>query len=356
MKNRERDRLYCGANENVRCAPTINEENFKLFVHFIKERYRIHKRKDVKKQSPPFTKDPILQKYKFTNVRREHDRQSKELIQRVSTNGKLSMEDKIVNTFLFRAWNNADTFEFFDLPLSSRYLYRFKAKDDAKIKYLAYKSNHPAEFEKRRWWSSAYNQGGTKGAWKFPDGEGWRRAKKDSDASSFQDFEKDIPLRPFHIPPWLKQADIVNKILSAKDQQEVFNIIKTVRGFADFLAYQIFVDLTYIPEFPFSENEFVVAGPGCRKGIDLIFANRDGMDYSTCIFWIRDNFDELCNTCGTFWVPMSLFSDLPEHDRCLNVMSIENCFCEISKYIRTYNGEGRPKVNYKATERKNNYG
>ena len=47
-----------------------------------------------------------------------------------------------------------------------------------------------------------------------------------------------------------------------------------MKGFGEFLAHQIVVDLLYQPKVedsspivPFGENEFAKAGPGARKGI-----------------------------------------------------------------------------------------
>ena len=101
-----------------------------------------------------------------------------------------------------------------------------------------------------------------------------------------------------------------------------------MRGFADFLAYQVFVDLTYIEDFPFSENEFVIAGPGCKRGMDKLFIDRDDMTYEECLFWLRDRFDKLMS-----WL------DRKGHWP-------ENCFCEFSKYMKALDGTGRPKVRY----------
>ena len=44
--------------------------------------------------------------------------------------------------------------------------------------------------------------------------------------------------------------------------------------------------------------------------------------------------------------PYKLFSDLPIYDRCINVMSLENCMCELSKYIKAVKGTGRPRNKY----------
>lgn len=344
MKTKKRDVLYCGVDEykikNV--SPQIDIDMFKEFVQMVKDRYRIHKRKDVKKMPKPWTKNPIMQQYKFTNVRREHDRQTRYLISNIVNNPNLTLEDKIVNCFMFRTWNNWSTLRDFGFPYTAQEIYRPKLKDKIRPIYVQLDANEPD----RRWWSSAYNQGGTKCAWKFADADKKVRPYKFGD-EQYSDYEPIIiALRPFHVGVWLGRQNIVEKILNSKDQKECFEVIKSVRGFADFLAYQVFVDLTYIPEFPFSENEFTIAGPGCRKGLDLLFKDRAGLTYEECLFWLRDSWDTLVGDLQIRWNADKLFSDLPECDRCMNVMSLENCFCEFSKYMRAKTGKGRPKVKY----------
>lgn len=357
MKNKERDTLYCGVREDViyRAIPTLNWENVYHFKKFVIDRYKIHTRKDIKRLPAPWTKNPVLQEFKFTNVRREHDKQTKYLIDNIVRNEQLSLEDKIVNCFMFRCWNNWDTLKAFGFPYSAKTVYSTKLKEKIRPIYKELQIADPG----RMWWSNAYNQGGTKAAWKFPDGDGYERAYKESEAKKYPDWEEDIPLRPFHVGVWLGRNRIVKRLLESKDQQECFEVIKSIKGFADFLAYQVFVDLTYIKEFPFSENEFVVAGPGCKKGLDLIFEDKGGMDYSECMFWLRDAINSPRNSLFhsseleefddgfPSYDPMKLFWDLPKYDREMNVMSIENCMCELSKYVKAVNGTGRPRNKYR---------
>ena len=342
MKSRQRDTMYCGVDkERIASArPTISTVSLVNFREFITERYNIHVKKDVLKLEKPWTENPILQQYKFTNVRREHDRQSRELIRRVSTNPRLSLEEKIANTFLFRAWNNAKTFETFGGPWKLHVIYDPLTKESARAVYRETVQEDP----ERVWFSSAYNQGGTKQAWK----------RLNPDDSERTPAEPDIPLRVFHVGVWLGRDKVIQRILASKNQERCFEVIKSVRGFADFLAYQVFVDLTYIDDFPFSENEFVIAGPGCKRGMDRLFLERDGMTYEECLFWLRDKFDKLMSWLekkGDWpeedpWDPSELFMDLEPHDACMNVMSLENCFCEFSKYMKALDGIGRPKVRY----------
>lgn len=364
MKSKKADKEYCGVRKDVILSanPELDWDSVYHFKRFLVDRYKIHIRKDVKCMPAPWTKNPILQEFKFTNVRREHDRQTRYLIDNISTNDNLTLEDKIVNTFLFRAWNNWSTVRDFGLPTQAKYLYSPEYKNRIRPKYAKLSTQEPD----RLWYNNAYNQGGTKCAWKFAEADirpvPYRFGnEKEMGDDKYPDYEPDIPLRPFHIAVWLKRGDVVNRLLKCKTQEECFNVIKSVRGFADFLAYQVFVDLTYIEDFPFSENEFTVAGPGCKKGLDYIFTDKAGMTYEECLFWLRnkindgmlfnssniDKIESSNNYAHRVYNPEQLFSDLPEYDRCVNVMSLENCMCELSKYIRAVRGTGRPKNKYK---------
>lgn len=373
MLTKSRDKKYCGVNRNKiqTATPVLDWDSVYHFKTFVVDRYRVHKRKDVKQLPAPWTKNLTIKQYKFTNVRREHDRQTRYLLENITHNDNLTLEDKIVNSFLFRAWNNWSTLRDFGFPYKAEEIYSPELKDRIRAVYTQLNKKNPD----RLWYNNAYNQGGTKCAWKFADADIKKRPYKfgidtEMGDDKYSDWEKDIPLRPFHVGVWLGRQNIVERLLNSKDQQEAFEIIKTVKGFADFLAYQVFVDLTYIEDFPFSENEFTVAGPGCKKGLDYIFIDKDGMTYEECIFWLRDNInthikekrsvlfdskdleelEKIKEYPHKEYDPEKLFSDLPEYDRCMNVMSLENCMCELSKYIRVVRGEGRPRCHYKPTK------
>jgi hypothetical protein len=333
MKNKRADVKYCGVNQQkiLEAKPKLNAVAVKHFYDFVTERYKIHIRKDFLKQKAPWTNNPILLQYKFCNIRREHDRQSQYLIKNISANPCLSIEDKIVNSFYFRAWNNWDTMKDLGGPWPAKSLYSSQMKEQVRPIYQKLATEDPD----RKWWSSAYNQGGTKQAWRYPN------------LNRKVDKEDYIPLRVFHIGPWLKEHNTIEKLLNASDQKVAFEAIREIQGFADFLAYQIFVDLTYIEDFPFSENEFVVAGPGCRNGLNKLFDDYDGLTLEEALFWLADNIDEIFNKIHPpFWAGR-LFVDLPQEDRFFSVMCLENCMCEFCKYIRTVEGNGRPRVKYK---------
>ena len=67
----KKDELYCGINKSkLSYKPILNKKALKILEWFIRERYEIHLNKDIRKLSPPWTKNTHLQTYKYTNIRR----------------------------------------------------------------------------------------------------------------------------------------------------------------------------------------------------------------------------------------------------------------------------------------------
>lgn len=309
MKSKSGDVPYCGANqeriENV--TPTFNQQNLEYFKEWINDRYDIHVKKDVLNLPAPWTDNPILQKVKFTNVRREHDRTTVWLIKNIAEAADLTLRDKIINMILFRLYNKFETAEILKLPI------QFQSFDDATYDALRdYLMEYADANPDYVWFTSAFNTGGMKSAAGRLTGE------------------KFIPMRPIALLlAKCTDESFVTTLMNAEKQSDVVDKLMSVSGIGEFLAYQMFVDFTYIADYKFSENHYTVAGPGCRMGIDMLFDDKCGMSYEDCIFYIRDNQDQLLNIdCD------KVFCDLEPHDRVMNVMSLENCFCEFSKYVR----------------------
>lgn len=328
MKNKPADTLYCGVNKKriKKAQPVLNERNLLYLYNFIKRRYVIHLRKDVLKKDPPWTTDQVLRDFRFTNIRREHDKESKWVIEHITSNPELSYEDKLLNVILFRLYNKHETAELISMP--------FKFSETLDWNPEWYRSLFEAalvEDPKRVFFTAAFHTVGMKNTLKKVTGESY------------------APMRILKFIKILINKGLVDDIKACTNQQEVYQTLTDYNGIGRFLAYQFYVDMTYIDEFPFSENEFTVAGPGCVMGLNYLFEDRDGMSYEECLFWLRDNLDRLfVEELGKDWDAKRVFWDLPEEDRCFNIMSLENCFCELSKYIRAKDGTGRPRKRYKA--------
>lgn len=336
MKTKERDELYCGVDEHVihTRSPKFDLDALKTFCFYIKERYSIHIKKDINKEDAPWTDDYILGTYKFTNVRREHDRASRWLIKNISNNHKDSLYDRIYKTILFRIYNRADTAEILKLDSLS-----FHDKDDVrdgwiyicKMRLDSVLKDNP----KYRLFTNAYKTGGTK--------RGLYESYPESGHYNYA---------PLYFIEGLRKMHFAQDLIDCKNQEEVFNKLWEINGFGKFIAYQIFVDLTYINEFPFSENEFTAAGPGCYYGLQLLTGKDEfdtgfnGMTSEEILFWMRDNLVEEFHKNGLEFNPNEVFSDLPEDERHFNIMSLENLMCEFSKYYAMYTGVRRGRMKY----------
>lgn len=329
MKTKPADVPFCGVNAKriTEANPLLDTQNLEHLYNFIHRRYLIHLRKDVLHKDPPWINDSVLREYRFTNVRREHDRETRWLIKNITSNPDLSYSDKILNVILFRLFNKHETSELIQQPI------RFKdlQKNPNQYKYVLDSAKDSGQF---LYTGAFFTTGMRQGVQATLTEAGFPADFSGNDLVLFVNY--------------INQDGIVDNIGKAKDQKGVFNALCKYKGLGSFLSYQIFVDLTYIDEFPFSENEFTVAGPGCKKGLDMLFKDRNGMTHEECLFWVRDHIEEeFKHRLGKSLDPQRLFADLPEYDRCLNVMSLENCFCELSKYIRAITNTGRPRKKYK---------
>lgn len=79
------------------------------FFEFARERHAVHLRRRAG-QSPPFTQDPVIQQYKFTNVFRELDRTTVWFRENVR-DPKRHDADAILSTMVFRWFNRVTTGE-----------------------------------------------------------------------------------------------------------------------------------------------------------------------------------------------------------------------------------------------------
>ena len=313
MRNKPADIPYGGLDaKRIKSAnPKFHPEHLKMFREFVIDRYRIHVKKDVLGMPAPWTDNPILREFKFTNVRREHDKTTKHLLALLEANKGDSYNNKLMNIIMYRLYNKMETIDLIGWVDWGRF-------NEAKIRAKLQSAPPGFVYFTNAFYTTGMRQGMNK---QFPE-------------------EK---FKPINIPKVLdkEKVKLVKAIKSAKTPMDVMNAVKQIDGVGDFLGYQMFVDFTYLPEFPWSENEFVVSGPGCERGLSELFEDNGGLTFDELLFWLRDN-------CPFTQEELDdLMIDLPEYDRKMNIMSLENCMCELSKYIRAKEGTGRPKNKYR---------
>ena len=316
--------------------PILNPEVLEIWKHWIIERNRIYIRREIEHRPHPWTEDEIMKTFRFTNVKRWQDRESRWLIDNICANDCLSMEDKVYNCILFRLWNKGSSFEIICGKGITTEDLRKTPIEEFESRVTDYSSSHPEYI----WFTSAFNTGGLKQAWKYP-GKSYRNTHTKGKREEFDNPVLCIPVRMIYIVKDCIEKDLYRRIIQSPTAEAVFQCLMGVKGLAEFLAYQVYVDLTYIPGFPFTEEDFVKAGPGCKAGEDYLFKSRSGLSYDEALYWLRDHQDEFFGD--------SLrreFSYLPEERQRLTVMDIENSMCELGKYCKVYFNKGRPKNKY----------
>ncbi len=89
------------------CRPTVVLDTFFVFAA---KRYRVHRNR-LAGRPRPWTDDPILQQYPFTNVFRVLDRITQYILCNVIQVGDRSVEEQGFRVMLFRSFNKIETWE-----------------------------------------------------------------------------------------------------------------------------------------------------------------------------------------------------------------------------------------------------
>jgi hypothetical protein len=274
---------------------------FRSYWEFAAERQNIFFRR-MNNTLGPWTDDPILRTYKFTNAYRASDRVSQFLLRDVIYSGSQSPEDLFFRTMLFKLFNKIETWE-----LLSRELGEIVWQSYSYDKFNAVLSK-------------AINGGVTiySSAYIMPSG-----------SSSFGSPRKhENHLRLIEL---MMKNRLYEQLQQAKSMEAAYHLILQYPTIGSFLAYQYLIDLNYTDLTQFDEMEFVVPGPGARDGIAKCFLNRGDLSESDIIRLMAETQDE---QFAKFELP---FSDL--FGRKLQLIDCQNLFCEVDKYARVAHPE-----------------
>ena len=276
--------------------PIVPTEVYNTYWRFAAERQEIFFRKFYG-NPPPWTKDLILQKHKFTNSYRASDRVSQYLIQYVIYSGYQTPVDLFFRIILFKIFNKIETWQMLENkfgPIEYR-SYSFKYYDELLTSAMS---------KGKRIFSSAYI---------MPSG-----------TSTFGSPRK-------HRNYLMLLERMINdkvpaRIANFKTMRQCFELLRSYPLIGDFLAYQYSIDLNYSILTNFSEMEFVIPGPGARDGIRKCFINLGGLSEAEVIHVIAKRQNEEFIRLGIEF--KSLF------DRPLQLIDCQNLFCEVDKYAR----------------------
>jgi hypothetical protein len=252
----------------------------------------------------PWTTDPILRAYRFTNVFRVTDRVSQYLIREIQYRADRSQEPREVlfRTILFKVFNKIETWEALECshgPLSWRTV-DLDAMDHTLSRRRA---------DGHRIYSAAYM---------MPAPRFGRAIKHSNHLALIARMMAD------RLPERLRQAP---------DLRAVYERILAYSGLGRFLAFQYAIDVNYSSLLDFDEADFVIAGPGALDGISKCFRKTSGRSPEDIIRWVTDRQEIEFAQRGLYFD--GLFG------RRLQPIDCQNLFCEVSKYTRIAHPEIR---------------
>lgn len=262
---------------------------------------------------PPWTDDPILASYRFTNVYRATDRVSQFLINEVQA-GNWSWPDIFVRTLLFKFFNRPQTWQKLVESFGQPNGQNLKSPElDQSLDQIAKLG-------------PIYNP-----AYIMPPPRQYSGPKHQRHLQLVRD---------------MAASQTAEQIRESASLAKVFEHLKSWPSLGDFLAYQLAIDLNYSNHLDFDEDEFVVAGPGARRGLKKCFGPNPGWTNEDLIAYTAQSQDREFNARKLDWSPLP--------GRRLKLIDVQNVFCEVDKYTRLAEPElggpadsPRPKQNYR---------
>ena len=300
----------------VKLCPPTPSSIFPVLWSFAFERHRIYMRRVSGKPSP-WTTDPVLLRYKFTNAYRAADRVSQYLIRLLYSNPNASADTILLRTLLFKVFNRIETWQEvvrrLELPVAREFSYSKweSALDDMRS-------------EGRPLYSGAYI---------MPSGGRRSIRKHQMHVKLIQQMIND---------------GLADKLSRTKSLSEAYKLLVSYPTIGPFLAFQYVIDLNYSTLLNHREEQFVVAGPGALDGLSKCFDSLGEYSPSDTIQWLFDvqeqEFERYELAFSGLW------------GRPLQPIDIQNLFCEVSKYTRIthpnvsgQSGRKRIKQRYKPT-------
>lgn len=254
------------------------------FHHWIRERHRIYL---LRKMGfpPPWTADPILKEYKFTNVFRQLDKGTVFLVKNVR-------EHVAFNIIMYRMINRVETFEDVGF-VGSWETVKARLKARSRRGEKVFTSAHMTV-------GRAYED------------------KIDTTCETLTGVWND--LRGFW-RPWDHDT-----------MQECFEDLldHRVYGIGKFIAYEIVCDFRWMIREYSDRMTWASVGPGARRGMIRL-----GLDPGANIGpGLQRGIDSM----------RTLLEEFPIEGA--ELREVEHSLCEFDKYERVRNGEGRPKERY----------
>ena len=275
------------------------EDHQKYFYHWImeRERARIGRESNTPK---PWTNDPIIQSYRFCNVRREDDTVTKWIHQNWIHQFQHRVEAKrlVLTMIIARTVNHVDTLRAIGFPVNGFHDYLENARVVMKNRRAA----------KQQVWTGAY------------------LVSTNGHSVDKVDYILDRVWMPFY-----------EKGRAPEEGETLAHYhayLMNFDGLGSFMAGQVIADIKFSSVMAKAQDwhSWAPIGPGSKRGLNRYFGRPPEAPIKT-----KTVHEEL------------LVLQCAVQQRCgiqLAVHNIQNSCCEFDKYLRTLYGEGTPRSTY----------
>lgn len=277
----------------------INESVYTVFRHWIDERERVRLRKEAG-DAQPWTTDPIIAEWRFCNVNRCDDRETKWIFKHI-------VEAHSASPVL---WFNLCIARFVNWSPTLACIGYFDEWD----RDLFVQEVEALQKVKEKVYTGAYM----------------------------------VPAGPAGTLKHVYLADAVfAKLWSLREQApqngacaDWDRFLRQAPLMGDFLRNQVITDLRYTHhlrrEMTPDWETFVLPGPGTQRGLNrlhgaLLTKSWTATEASTALQALRAR----------------VVAEAPQYVETLrDINNLSNCMCELDKYLRVLNGEGKPRARY----------
>ncbi|GLI90898.1 nucleotide kinase domain-containing protein [Bacillus subtilis] len=301
-------------NVRLRRDPETGQTLWDMYFINLVERQNIWYRRVVQGKPKPWTDDPVMSTYHFTNVDRRLDRVTLHYIDKVLCNLEDSYESKkflLLNTFIYRLFVRPETTD------AMGYIFPETFEEDwerAKAALRARRESGEPVF------TDAYFVNDLKSA--NPDR-----------ANSSNKTENAIHLIQFIIDHLDELAEFTFD--SKNSMEEVIEKFTMIPAVGNFNAYEVALDLGIVKEMTgidfvdWTPDHYANVGPGCKKGIEYVFEDLGNMSHLDIVFFITSVYKGELERLG-------LEYKYQEGCKELDLRALEGWCCEMSKYFNYY--------------------
>lgn len=278
----------------------VGSEVLQSYWTLAAERQRVYHAR-LRGAPAPWTEDPVVSQYRFTNAYRAADRVSQDLI-RVIYEGSQEPRDVLLRILLYRFFNKPQTWAVLEAARGE------VTADDFDVDLYA-KVLDERLARRERVYSAAYIVP--------PPPFGEQRKHRNH----------------LRLIEHMMASGLDRDLAAAPSLESVFARLISFPSLGPFLAFQLTIDLNYSTLIDFDEDDFVVAGPGALSGLAKCFPEARGIDPAVLIRIMVETREEQLEFYGIE------FQDL--FGRPLKLIDCQNLFCETDKYARVMHPDSR---------------